>query len=110
AAGVQAELRQDRPEELPPRHGGVQDERGPVGRAELLEDRPADGRLAGADLAGDLDEALALLDAEQDVVERLPVPLGEEEETRVGRAGEWRFLGPLEVVVQRDKTLSHRSR
>ena len=41
--------------------------------AEPLEQRAAQRRLAGADLAGDRDEALALLDPVEQVRERLAV-------------------------------------
>src|SRR6266508_5155593 len=107
-ARLQAELREHRPQELRARHAGVQDQGGPVSRPELLEDRAADGRLPRADLAGDLDEALALPDAEQDVVEGLAVPLGKEEEPRVGRDVEGRLPESVELVVHPKGKLSHR--
>src|SRR5262249_48881404 len=81
--GLDAELDQDRPEELRSGHRRVQDEGGPALVAELGQNRPADGRLARADLTGQLDEALALADAEEDVVEGLAVLIREEQEPGV---------------------------
>ncbi len=63
------------------------------------EDRAAHGRLARADLARDLDEALALADAEEHVVERLAVLVREEEETRVRGDVEGRLAESVELVV-----------
>ena len=42
----------------------------------------AERGLAGPDLAGDLDEPLALADAEEQVVERLAMPVAEEQRKR----------------------------
>src|SRR5690606_3445292 len=52
---------------------------------QLLQQQAAEGGLAGADLAGQLHEtaATALADAEQQVRERIPVALAEEDEARV---------------------------
>src|SRR5262249_49567018 len=69
---LQAELVEDRLEELVAGQDRVQDEGGLHLRPQLLQDGAADGGLPGAHLAGELDEALALADAEEDVVERLP--------------------------------------
>src|SRR5258708_4408230 len=65
----------------------------------MLEDGAADGGLAGPHLAGQLDETLSLADAEQDVVERLAVPIAEEQEARIGRDVERRLLEAVEGIV-----------
>ena len=66
----------------------------------LLQQQPAQRGLAGADLAGELDEtaAAALADAEQQVRQGIPVALAEEDEARVGRDRERRF--PESVVLE----------
>src|SRR5258708_5087017 len=65
----------------------------------MLEDGAADGGLAGPHLAGQLDETLGLADAEKDVVERLAVPIAEEQEARIGRDVERRLLEAVEGIV-----------
>ncbi len=75
----------------------VEDE-GDVGfRRKLFEEAAADRRLAGADLAGQQDEA-AMVDAEQQVRERVAVLLAHVQIAGVGRDRE-RWLVEAEVAV-----------
>src|SRR5450432_3642183 len=78
-ARPQPELDQDRSGELGAGQDRIQDQSGMDGRTELLEHRACHGRLARSDFPRDLDEALALPDAEEDVVERLPMLRAEEQ-------------------------------
>ncbi len=103
--GLEAQLGQNGPHQLRRRDHRVQDERGLVARPELREDCAADGGLAGPDLSGDLDEALAFPDPEEDVVERLAMFVGEKEEPGVGRDVERRLAEAVEVVVHRPESL-----
>jgi hypothetical protein len=57
---------------------------GAEGRPEALEGGAAEGGLAGTDLAGDLDEPLALADAVEQVLQSLAMPGGEVEKARIG--------------------------
>ena len=70
---------------------GIEDH-GHVGMAgHALQKRTDDGGLAGADLAGQLDEAAGFRDAVQQMSERLRVALAHEEIARIGRDGERLF-------------------
>src|SRR5687768_9849008 len=59
---------------------------------ELREKRPAEERLAGAHLAGDLDEALAVLDGDHERVERFLMARTRVGEARVGCKTERQLL------------------
>ena len=57
----------------------------------LLQQAAANGRLAGADLAGQLDKPAALAEAVEQVCKRLPVAAAHEQETRIRGDREWPF-------------------
>ena len=79
-----AELFADGQQELRRRHARIEDQRdfGVFGR---LRQQRADHRgLAGAHLAGELDEAAGLVDAIHQVRQRLRVPFREEQVARIG--------------------------
>ena len=83
-----AELFADRQDELDGRQLRVEDD-GDVGMARhALEQRAHHGGLAGADLAGQLDEAAGFVDPVQQMRERLGMPLAHEEIARVRGDGE----------------------
>src|SRR4029077_16930890 len=63
------------------------------------EERTHDGGLAGADFAGELHEAAGLVDAVQQVRERLRVPLTQVEVARIGRDRERLFVEAEEREV-----------
>jgi hypothetical protein len=65
-------------------HHRVEDQGGAEGRPELLEGGAAEGGLAGADLAGELDEPLAFADAVEQMLQSLAMPGGEVEKARIG--------------------------
>src|SRR5262249_61998639 len=75
-------------EELVLGHARVQQKRGERRAIDLLEDRTAQRRLAGADVAGDDDEALAAPDRVLQKVERVAVRLAAIEELRIRRQAE----------------------
>jgi len=68
----------------------VEDERGGKHAVELFEQRAAQRRLARADLAGELHEALALADAVKQVIIRFAVSPAVKQKTRVRRKVERR--------------------
>jgi hypothetical protein len=102
AAVGQPKLAQDRAQELDAAHHRVEDEGGGVSLAQGVDDGPAEGALARADLAGDLDEPLALGDAEQHVVHRLPVPAGQEQVPGIRRDRERLGRQAVELFVDHD--------
>src|SRR5262249_40971123 len=93
------ELQQDRPHQLRAREDRVEDERGAALGGKLAEDRPTDRGLAGAHFAGDLNEALALADPEEDVIERFSVLVREEEKAGIRGDVERRLAKAVELVV-----------
>ena len=66
---------------------------------ELLEHRPAQGRLAGTDLASHLDESLALADAVKQVIQRLAVLSAVEKKARVRREVERCLLQAIKLQI-----------
>src|SRR3989338_775187 len=92
---VEAEVLDDRVEQLEFGEIGMQNERGFGERFQLAQERLAEGRLAGADLAGDFDEPFALPDAIDHVGERFAVLPGEIEKVGVCRIGK-RFFPQAE--------------
>ena len=77
------ELLADGEQELRRRHLRIEDQ-GDLGvLRRLRQQRAHDGGLAGADLAGELHEAAGLVDAVQQVRQRLGVPLAEVEIARI---------------------------
>src|SRR5882724_7040283 len=99
AIGGKAELHGDRSHHLIRAHYRIEDERGGVALVEFLEYRPAKRRLARADLASELDEAFALAQAVEQVVERFAMLGAVKEEPRVRRDVEGRFRQPVVVQV-----------
>ena len=89
---VDVQLLADGEQELGGRDARVEDQRD-VGVARQLLEQAADDRgLAGAHLAGQLDEAARLVDAVQQVRERLRMPLAEVQVAGVGGDRERLFL------------------
>ena len=86
----------DRGQQLDGRERRIEDHRHVDLGRQLLEQCPAEGRLAGADLPRELDEPAPRPQAPQEVRERLPVAVGQEEIARVRRDRE-RLLGEPEV-------------
>ena len=82
----------DREQELGRRDAGVQDQRDVRVARQLLEQAADHGGLAGADLARELDETARLVDAVQQVRERLGMPLAEVQVAGVRRDRERLFL------------------
>src|SRR5262249_22928906 len=81
------------------RQGRVEDERDRGIAVEPLTQRVQQGRLAGAHLAGEHDEALSLLRAVVELGERLAMAWAHVEEPRVGRRVERLFEKPVELQV-----------
>ncbi len=75
---------------------GIEEERDLDFAAEAPQQRAAQRRLAGADLAGDGDETLALLDAVEQMRERFAMRLRQIEEARIGAQGKGLFAEPEE--------------
>ena len=96
---LHVQLVADGEQELRGRDARVQDQRDVAVRRQLLQEAAQHGRLAGADLAGELDEAAGLADAVGEVRERLGVPLAEVEVARVRRDRERLFVQPEEARV-----------
>ncbi|MOA32369.1 hypothetical protein D3C78_1535830 [compost metagenome] len=81
---------------------GVEDEGDVAVRRHLFQQAAADGGLAGADLAGEQDEAAVDLQAVQQVRQRFPMPLAHEQVARIGRDREG-CLGEAEMLVVHDR-------
>src|SRR5262245_22593726 len=89
--------------------GRVEDEgRGAIA-LQATEERAQERGLAGADLAGEQDEALVLLDAVEQLRQSLPVPWGGVEETRIGRGVEGFLLQAEEREIEGHARLSSHS-
>src|SRR5439155_2375363 len=80
-------------------HHWIENERRCIVAIQLLEHRPAEGRLAGADLARQLDEAFALTNSVEQMVDGLSVFGAVEEEPRVRRDVERRFAQAIVVQI-----------
>src|SRR5436190_168947 len=95
--GVHAEVLQHVLEDLVEGERRVVDERDRRGaRVELPQQGVQEGRLPGTHLAGEHEEPLVLLDAEDEVRERLPMTRRHEEELRVRRRIERLFVEAVE--------------
>ena len=68
-------------------------------RAELLEQRATQRRLARADFAGDLHETFPLTNSIEQMVERFAMLRTVKQEPRVGRDVEWRFAQAIVIQV-----------
>jgi hypothetical protein len=101
AARFETELQYDGFEELVCAQARVEDERGLEFVAEFFEELAADRGLAGADFAGEFDEAFALVDAEEQMVERLLMFPAEEQKARVRRDVERLFPQVVKLEIQR---------
>ena len=86
----------------------IQDQRDLGPRGQLLEQAPDQRRLAGADLAGQLDEAAALGDPVDEVRERVGVPRAHVEIARVGRYRERLLVESEELAVHAANSLWRR--
>ena len=96
-----AEVEQDLAQQLLDRQERIQDQRRERRLVELLEQRAADRRLAGADVAGEDDEAFRAADRLQQAGDGLVVRLAAVEEARVGREREGRLYEAVELLVHR---------
>ncbi len=96
---LHVQLVADREQELGGRDARIQDQRDVAMRRQLLQQAAQHRRLAGADLAGELDEAAGLADAVGEMRERLRVPLAQVEVARVRRDRERLFVQPEEARV-----------
>ena len=102
SAGVRhadAELLADGEQELRRGHARIEDQRDLGVLRRLRQERAHDGGLAGADLAGELHEAAGLVDAVQQVRQRLGVPLAQVQVARIGRDRERLFVEAEERQV-----------
>src|SRR2546425_976616 len=81
--------------QLEPREARVEQVRDLGIRTETLEQCAAERGLAGADLAGNRNETLALLDPVEQMGERLAMRGGEVEIARIGREGERLLSQPV---------------
>ena len=88
----EAELHGDGLQEQVGVRGRIENERRGPGIAQRREHRAANGGLAGADLAGQLDEPLPLANAIEQMVERLAMLCAEKEKPRVRCEVKRRFL------------------
>ncbi len=77
----------------------IEDQRGGIMTVELFEQRPAERRFARADFARELDKALALADAVEQVIIRLAVLRAVKQEARVGRNIKRGFFQPVIIQV-----------
>src|SRR5262249_51264460 len=68
--------------------------------AALLDDRPAEQRLAGPDLAGDDDQRLAAFERVGDLLERPGMGRTQEAKARIGGEAERRPVESGEVLVE----------
>ncbi len=93
---LRAQLVADGGQQLLGREQRIEDQRDVDALGEPIEEQAAYGRLAGPDLAGELDEAAVLLDAVEQMGERLLVTRAQVDEARVGRIRE-RSLAETEV-------------
>ena len=94
-----AELVADRLQQLDHRQLRIEDVGDVAALGDLLEEAAADGRLAGADLAAQQDEAAAAAEAVEQVRERLAMALAHEQVARIGRDRERLLLQPEELRV-----------
>jgi len=85
---LHSQLVTERGEEFLRAEDGVQDQRDVDALRESLEQKAAHGRLARADLAGELHEAAVLLDAVEEMREGLLMARTEIDERRIGGVGE----------------------
>ena len=97
ALHFQAEFGGDGLHQFVAAHHRVQNQSRGKTRVELFQQRAAERRLARADLAGELHEALALADAVEQVVERLAMLRAVKKEARVRRDVERRELQSVEL-------------
>jgi hypothetical protein len=104
-AARHAELARNALEEVVPRERRVEDERRRDVGPEVGEERAQHRRLAGADLAGDADEAAGLGEAEAKMRERFGVLRREIEEARIGCQPKGRIRQPEELFVHRSRLL-----
>ncbi len=98
---VHLQLVADALQEFGGRHPRVQDQRDIAVGRELLQQAAQHRGLAGADLAGELDEAAGLADAVGQVRQRLRVALAEVEVARVRRDRERLFVQPEKASVHK---------
>ena len=96
---LHVQLVADGEQEFRGRDARVQDQRDVAMRRELLQEAAEHGRLAGSDLARQLDEAAGLADAIGEVGERLGVALAEVEVSRIRRDRERLFVQPEEARI-----------
>jgi hypothetical protein len=96
---LHVQLVADGEEEFRGRDARVQDQRDVTVRRELLQEAAEHGRLAGADLARQLDEAAGLADAVGEMSECLGVALAEIEVSRIRRDRERLFVQPEEARI-----------
>ena len=96
---LHVQLVADGEQELRGRDARIQDQRDVAVRRELLQEAAEHGRLAGADLARQLDEAAGLADAIGEVSEGLGVALAEIEVSRIRRDRERLFVQPEEARI-----------
>ena len=82
----------DRQQELRRCHARIEDQRDLGVLRRLRQQRPNYRGLAGADFAGELDEAASFVDAVDQVRERLRVPFREEQVARIRRDRERLFV------------------
>ena len=94
-----AELLEDEPQQIVLRQERVQHQRGERLPVDLLEQRAAERRLAGADVAGDDDEALAAADGVLQQLERVGVRRALVQVLGIGRQAERLFREPVIVLV-----------
>ena len=99
--GGQAELGADRLQELERAATGIEEEGQLDVAFESLEERATQGGLAGADLARDRDEALALLDAVEQVRQCLAVRAGEVQKPWIGAQREGFFTQAVKRGIHR---------
>ena len=94
-----AETEQHLAQQLFDRQERIEDERGERGLVELLEEGAAQRGLAGADVAGEDDEALLAADRLPHLLQRDVVRLASVQEPRIRRQAERRLNEPVVLLV-----------
>jgi len=94
---IELELLENRREKNRPRNLRIQDQRDVGLIGQLLEQCANESRLAGADLARELNEAAAMGHPVDEMCERIGVALAQKEIARIGRDRE-RFLAQAEEL------------
>ena len=73
-----------------------------------MQQRAAKGRLSGSDFSGDGDESLTLLDAVEQMSERLPMGFREKQEAGIGGELKGLLVQPVKLGIHAQITTGRR--